>query len=84
MRLAAMLTSCSLILTACDTPIGSGGLIDLFRTRGGETRYIDTSCAALRPITWSGRDTDQTIREVRAHNAAIVALCPQFADEVQR
>lgn len=39
------------------------------------TRYLDTSCEAFKPITWSSQDTDQTIREIKAHNAAIKALC---------
>lgn len=32
-------------------------------------------CRIAKPITWSSRDTDETIREVKAHNAAGVALC---------
>lgn len=35
----------------------------------------DTSCSAFTPITWSTRDTPDTILEVRQHNAAWVALC---------
>ena len=29
----------------------------------------------LRPITWSQRDTDATIAEVKAHNAVVKAEC---------
>lgn len=40
------------------------------------TLAIDTSCKAFRPITWSHSDTDQTIKEVKAHNAVYDKLCP--------
>jgi len=33
-------------------------------------------CQIEKPISWSKRDTDQTIREVKEHNAAHKALCP--------
>lgn len=33
------------------------------------------ACRAFAPILWSTRDTDETIRQVRAHNAAHRALC---------
>lgn len=39
------------------------------------TRATDTSCKAFVPISWSKKDTDQTIREVKSHNAAYKALC---------
>lgn len=35
----------------------------------------DTYCRIAKPISWSVSDTDATIREVKAHNAAFVALC---------
>ena len=36
----------------------------------------DTSCQAFREITYSAtRDTPETVREVRGHNAAWRALC---------
>lgn len=41
-------------------------------TGGGETKVF---CAAARPIAWSTADTDNTIREVKAHNAVGRALC---------
>ena len=34
-----------------------------------------TFCRVARPITWSVSDTDQTIREVKEHNATGVRLC---------
>jgi hypothetical protein len=56
------LGSVMLILQACVTMTGSGG-----RT--------DVSCAAFEPIRWSKRDTDETIRQAKEHNAAWTALC---------
>lgn len=35
----------------------------------------DTFCRVAKPISWSSRDTDETIREVKAHNAVGKALC---------
>lgn len=35
----------------------------------------DTGCKWSKPITWSEKDTPQTSKEVRAHNAARVAVC---------
>lgn len=36
---------------------------------------IEPACVALAPILWSARDTDETLRQIKAHNAAWVALC---------
>ncbi len=37
---------------------------------------VDSSCSAFQPITYSARgDTDDTVRQVRQHNAAWQALC---------
>lgn len=44
---------------------------------GTSTRYLDTSCEAFKAITYSSRDTPETVSEVRAHNRAYDALCPQ-------
>lgn len=70
----ALLLSASLpSLAGCDSPIRFGDLI-----RGRSEVWADTTCKTMRPIGWSDRDTDQTIREVRAHNAALIALCPEL------
>lgn len=66
MLLALMLTS--LPMAGCTT-LGNGT----------STRYVDTSCEAFRPITYSGRDTTETVAEVRAHNRAYDAICPEAA-----
>jgi len=40
------------------------------------TTVTDVSCLAFKPITFSGsKDTQQTIKEVREHNAAWDELC---------
>lgn len=50
-----------LALSACATTTGSGG--------------TDVFCRAAQPIRWSASDTDETIRQAKAHNAAGKALC---------
>lgn len=50
-----------LVVTACQTPTPIGG--------------IDTSCQAFEPITYSRKDTAETMKQVREHNAAWDALC---------
>ena len=36
---------------------------------------VDTSCQAFEPITYSRRDTPETVAQIRQHNAAWVSLC---------
>lgn len=67
MRLGLMLGGAMLILSACATTTGSG-----------ETNPLpgaETFCRVAKPISWSVRDTDETIREVKSHNAVGKALC---------
>lgn len=64
---ASMLLFAMLTLSAC------GHLTDSGATE--PVRGAETFCAISQPITWSGRDTDQTIREVKSHNATGIALC---------
>jgi hypothetical protein len=33
------------------------------------------ACSAFEPIRWSERDTEETIRQVKGHNAAWKAIC---------
>lgn len=66
----AMLLSVMLPLAACGTLTASGGT-DL----PPEVDPVKVACEAFGPISWSSRDTDQTIREVKAHNAAYAAVC---------
>lgn len=67
MRLGLMLGAAMLILSACASRMGSGATDPL--------PGADTFCRVAKPISWSSRDTDETIREVKAHNAVGKALC---------
>lgn len=59
---AALLPMPLLILAACATTTASVG-----------TDAV--ACSAFEPIRWSKKDTDETIRQVKEHNAAWEALC---------
>lgn len=50
-------------LAACATTTGSGGA-----TRAA-------LCDQFAPLRWSAQDTDDTIRQARAHNAVGAAVC---------
>lgn len=39
------------------------------------TATVGTECAAFKPISWSTKDTPETIAEVKAHNARRKAWC---------
>ncbi len=44
--------------------------------RGTEVHYIDTSCQAFTALTYSSRDTPETVAEIKAHNRVFDKLCP--------
>lgn len=74
--LVSALTS-TLILGSCAIPQ------TLF---GGRTESVDVNavaCRSFKPITWADGDTDETLRQVREHNAAWVALCGARAANVE-
>jgi hypothetical protein len=52
-------------------------MTDFGATDGSSARVNVSSvaCGAFQPITWSVHDTDQTIREIKEHNASYSALC---------
>ena len=52
-----------LTLAACATTTASSG------------RSERALCDAFRPIHWAAGDTDQTVREAKAHNAVGVKIC---------
>lgn len=56
-----------LILQGCATTTGSVGTDAL----------ASSPCSAFEPIRWSAKDTDETIRQVKEHNAAWKAICAQ-------
>lgn len=45
------------------------------QTASNETDAARLFCTVARPITWASADTDQTIREIKAHNAVGARLC---------
>lgn len=49
------------MLAGCATTTASGGR--------------DVFCGAAAPIRWSAADSDETLRQVKAHNAVGRALC---------
>lgn len=65
MRLVFGLGFATLTIAGCATMTGSAAI----------EPGADTFCRIAKPITWSVEDSDATIREVKAHNAAFVALC---------
>ncbi len=64
---ASMLLFVMLTLSGCGTTTGSAVIEPV--------AGADTFCRVAKPITWSSRDTDETIREVKAHNAVFARLC---------
>ena len=47
-------------------------------------RVTDTACEAYAPIQWSVRDTDQTIIQIRQHNAVYDELCSVSVQNSER
>lgn len=70
----ALLLSVTLPLAACTSLTATGGT-DL----PPEVDPVKVACEAFGPISWSYRDTDETIREVKSHNASWKELCGQEA-----
>jgi hypothetical protein len=52
-------------LTGCATMMGSSA----------PTEATPVACSVFEPIYWSGSDTDETIKQAKAHNAAWKSLC---------
>ncbi len=67
----ALLLSVTLPLAACEM-IPSGGT-----ELPPEVDPNKVACEAMRPITYSSRDTPETRLEVQGHNAAWCAICGQ-------
>ena len=61
-RLAGTLTAATLTLSTC------------MMTTGSSVTDPRATCAAWEPIRWSGKDTDDTIRQAKGHNATGRAL----------
>jgi hypothetical protein len=67
--------SLMLILSDCATTTDFGGI----ERQSRSSAPVELACGAFRPITWSTSDTDLTIRQLKAHDAVYVALCPERA-----
>lgn len=66
-RLARLFAMLSLLtLGACATMTDIAGI---------EPAPVSAACLSFHPIRWSSQDTDQTILEVKEHNAVWRALC---------
>lgn len=59
-------------LTVIALPILIGCLTT---TNSGETRGAATFCEVAKPITYSTRDTPETVSQILSHNAAWRELC---------
>jgi hypothetical protein len=69
---AVLLPMTLLILAGCATTTASVGTDSV-------------ACSAFEPIQWSKKDTDETIRQVKEHNAAWAVICNRGgAGAVQR
>lgn len=69
-RAPLLIALCATILSGCATMTGFGAT-----EPPPDPRAI--ACGAFRPIGWSTRDTEQTIREVKSHNAAWRVVCAE-------
>ncbi len=71
-RAAVLIPTLSAPLSSCMT------LTDFVATKPvpAEANASVVACQAFRPIAWSNHDTDPTIRQVKAHNATYLAICP--------
>lgn len=45
------------------------------QTTGSSGTNTASWCTVFKPITWSSKDTLETAKQVREHNAAWVAVC---------
>ena len=55
--------------------VGSATLLTAGCVTTTDTVVTDAACEAWEPVSWSTSDTDQTIREAKANNAAWGAYC---------
>jgi hypothetical protein len=47
------------------------------RDDNGFRRDCGVTCSAFEPIRWSSKDTDDTIRQAKEHNAVWASICAQ-------
>jgi hypothetical protein len=56
-----MACAVTLLLAGCGRTMATGG--------------TEAACSVWRPISWSGKDTDRTIEEVKLNNARRAGFC---------
>ena len=71
MRLATLLSvSCASILIGCSPRIATSAIEQPLPPPKA------TFCAVAKPITWSSKDTAETVVQIKGHNARYDELCP--------
>ena len=70
-RLTLPLVALAPILSSC-------AMMDTGATRGAVSpAAFAPICSAWPPVTWSSRDTPETIKEAKANNAARAGFCEE-------
>lgn len=73
LRAIACVMSLPLILGGCASLTS---FAEALTAKPAETVDVNAvACASFTPITWADEDTDDTLAQIRAHNAAWRALC---------
>jgi hypothetical protein len=68
--------SLMLTLSGCATMTGSGGVSDK-SVQANNIQGLGRAafCDVAQPLRWSGRDTDETIKQAKLHNQTGITLC---------
>lgn len=76
-KIATLLTVlCAMTLANCASMMGLKGTTSPHRDQEAQQTDIRLAlCTAFVPIGWVDGDTDETIQEVKEHNAAWIGLC---------
>lgn len=69
-----LLTSLSVTLIGCETMTGSSDRA-ISITAPKVEPVKDSFCLVAKPIYWADGDTDDTIKQVKEHNAVYKRLC---------
>ena len=59
------------VLTGCQTARPPTATVAI------EERAEGWACLAFRPVSWSTRDTPETVEQIRGHNAVWDAVCKE-------
>lgn len=72
--LAISLTSCA-SLTVSDAIDETGNLSDERKIEEEYQKDVEIFCLLFGPLHWSRMDSNETIRQIKAHNKTIVNFC---------